>query len=419
MPADIENNVNPLKRATREAGVMRARGFVPLWTAGAVSTSMMWLEMLAAALFTFKATHSSVDVALVSACRSVPLLLSGAVMGVLADALDRRKIVLFGLLLAGASSASVAVLSIFEVLSTWHLCVAALVSGVVYATEMPARRRMIAEAAGAGMASRAVAIDSMTSYATRSVGPVLGGWIYGTLGVSASYLLSAAASFCAAAFIGRLSSVEMPSERLSLARIRKDLVEASQYARGNGMIMTLLLVTIITNLCGYSYNVLLTPLGRETFNLSALMIGVLSSAEPAGSFLAGLIIGNVQMRVRALNCLIAGSVLFFSAIAIAGAASFVKVSLAWLLLIFFIGGFGSAAYNIHQTTIVIESVPSAMRSRVFGLVTVGIGCWPIGTMLAGLIAEVLSPSGALLVLGAAGLVSNGLLAHRAMRSTSR
>jgi MFS family permease len=419
MPADMENDVNPVNRPTPELGVMRAKGFVPLWTAGAVSTSMMWLEMLAAALFTFKATHSSVDVAVVSACRSVPLLLSGAVMGVVADELDRRKIVLFGLLLAGASSASVAVLAILEVLSTWHLCVAALVSGVVYATEMPARRRMIAEAAGAAMASRAVAIDSMTSYATRCVGPMLGGWIYGTLGVSTSYLLSAAASFCAAALIARLSSVEMPSRRLSLAKIRKDLVEASQYARGNGVIMTLLLVTIITNLCGYSYNVLLTPLGRETFNMSALMIGVLSSAEPAGSFVAGAIIGSVRMEGRPLTWLIAGSALFFSAIAIAGAASFLKVSLALLLVIFFIGGFGSAAYNIHQTTIVIESVPSAMRSRVFGLVTVGIGCWPIGTLLAGLIAEVLSPAGALLALGLAGIVGNGLLTHRTMCCSSR
>ncbi|SAL87299.1 hypothetical protein AWB74_08055 [Caballeronia arvi] len=60
-----------------------------------------------------------------------------------------------------------------------------------------------------------------------------------------------------------------------------------------------------------------------------------------------------------------------------------------------------------------------MRSRVFGLVTVGIGCWPIGTLLAGLIAEVLSPAGALLALGLAGLVGNGLLTHRTMCCSSR
>ena len=136
---------------------------------------MMWLEMLAAALFTFKATNSAVEVALVSACRSLPLLLSGAVMGVVADAMDRKRIVLLGLLLASASSATVGILSFLGVLSTWHLCAAALVSGVVYATEMPARRRMIAETAGSAMASRANASCSKggSTRTTLSVPPRL------------------------------------------------------------------------------------------------------------------------------------------------------------------------------------------------------------------------------------------------------
>lgn len=390
--------------------VIRASGFLPLWTAGAVSTSMMWLEMLAAALLTFNATHSVVEVAVVSACRSLPLLLSGAVMGVVAEAVDRKKIVLLGLLVVSASSTTVAVLSWLGVLSTWHLCAAALVSGVVYATEMPARRRMIAETAGASMAARAVAIDSMTNYATRCIGPLLGGWIYGALGVATSYCLSATASLCAAALVSRLTTGQASTARLSLARMRRDFIEAWQYARDSRMMTALLIVTVVTNLCGYSYNGLLTPLGRETFNLSALMIGVLSSAEPAGSFVAGAVIGSARMRGRSLPWLLSGSILLFFAIAIAGIASVHQCSLVLVLSVLFIGGLGSAAYNIHQTTIVIESVPDGMRSRVFGLVTVGIGCWPVGTLLAGGLASGLGPSGALMVLGLAGISGNCLLA---------
>ncbi|MBC8635638.1 MFS transporter [Caballeronia sp. EK] len=412
----MEDDQMTVGRSLRSISVMRAKGFMPLWTAGAVSTSMMWLEMLAAALFTFKATNSAVDVAVVSACRSLPLLLSGAVMGVVAEAVDRKKIVFFGLLLASASSTTVAVLSFLGALSTWQLCAAAFVSGVVYATEMPARRRMIAETAGTAKASRAVAIDSMTNYATRCIGPLLGGWIYGALGVATSYFLSAAASLCAAALIYRLDTVQVSTGRLSLSRICGDLVEAGRYARDSRTIMALLTVTVITNLCGYSYNVLLTPLGRETFNLSALMIGVLSSAEPAGSFVAGAVIGSARMRRHSLRWLLSGSILLFLAIAVAGFASSYQCPVALLLLVLFIGGLGSAAYNIHQTTIVIESVPGAMRSRVFGLVTVGIGCWPIGTLLAGALAAAIGPTGALMLLGLTGIAGNGLLALRAARA---
>ena len=93
-----------------------------------------------------------------------------------------------------------------------------------------------------------------------------------------------------------------------------------------------------------------------------------------------------------------------------------RCSLVLVLSVLFIGGLGSAAYNIHQTTIVIESVSDGMRSRVFGLVTVGIGCWPIGTLLAGGLASGLGPSGALIVLGLAGIAGNGLLALRVARA---
>ncbi|GAB5098525.1 hypothetical protein YK56LOC_42420 [Caballeronia sp. HLA56] len=340
-------------------------------------------------------------------------------MGVVADAMDRKKIVLFGLLLASAASTTVAVLSLFGALSMWHLCAAALASGVVYATEMPARRRMIAEAAGASMASRAVAVDSMTNYATRCIGPLLGGWIYGTLGVATSYSLSAAASLFAASLISRLETIQATTAGFALFRIREDLVEAWRYARDSRTITALLIVTIITNLCGYSYNVLLTPLGKETFTLSAFMIGVLSSAEPAGSFVAGAVIGSARIPGRCLCWLLGGSTLFFLAIGIAGFAGAHHSSLGMLLLILFIGGLGSAAYNIYQTTIVIETVPAGMRSRVFGLVTVGIGCWPLGTLLAGALATVFGPAGALLVLGVTGIAGNGLLALRAASAKSR
>ncbi|WP_235024746.1 MFS transporter [Caballeronia arvi] len=282
---------------------------------------MMWLEMLAAALFTFKATNSTVAVTVVSACRSLPLLVKRRGYG-------RHR----GCNGSQENSAARIVAGERFVGDSWSLvfprgsidmapCAAALVSGVVYATEMPARRRMIAETAGTAMASRAVAIDSMTNFATRCLGPLLGGLIYGALGVSTSYFLSATASLCAAACIYRLSSVQAPSGRLSLTRIRKDLQEAWQYALNSKTIMALLIVTTITNLCGYSYNVLLTPLRRETFDLSATMIGVLSAAEPAGSFVAGAIIGGARLRGRSLVWLIAGSSVLFLAIAIAGFAS--------------------------------------------------------------------------------------------------
>ncbi len=71
-------------------------GFKELWIARGIANAMLWLEVLAAGLFTFQATGSGLAVAIVSAARSFPLLLTGAFIGVFSEATNRKRIVVVG-----------------------------------------------------------------------------------------------------------------------------------------------------------------------------------------------------------------------------------------------------------------------------------------------------------------------------------
>jgi MFS family permease len=215
----------------------RAPGFVPLWIAGGVSNAMLWLEVLAAALFTLQVRNSGFDVAVVSAARSLPLLVTGAFIGVFSDAANRKCIVLGGLLLSAASASTVGVMTSCGMLHPWHVGVASLVSGLVYATEMPARRRMIAECAGPSLAVRAVAVDSMTNYATRVLGPVLGGIAYQQVGLAGAFLMSATLSTITAVLVGTIRHEQGSTRRLTLAEAFDDLKEGFAFARRQGTIM--------------------------------------------------------------------------------------------------------------------------------------------------------------------------------------
>lgn len=186
------------------AALLEAPNFRGLWIAGGLANAMLWLEVLAAGLFTLNATGSGLDVALVSAARSLPLLLTGAFIGVLSDAINRKRIVAAGLVVTAISSAVVGVIGMCGALLPWHLGLAALVSGTVYATEMPARRRMIAECAGDDARPRAVAVDSMTNYATRCAGPLAGGLAYRHLGLPGAFLISAVCSTIALLLVLRI-----------------------------------------------------------------------------------------------------------------------------------------------------------------------------------------------------------------------
>jgi len=397
--------------ATRPApGLLSAPGFVPLWVAGGVSNAMLWLEVLAAALFTLQVTGSGFDVALVSAARSLPLLATGAVIGVISDAIDRKRIVVGGLLLSAASAGGIGLLALAGVLQPWHIAVAALASGLVYATEMPARRRMIAESAGPVLLPRAVAVDSMTSYATRCAGPLLGGVAYQHTGLAGAFLLSATLSLAAAAAVAGISHRQLAVRRLSLAAAMRDLRAGLSFARQSSTIRALLGITIATNLFGYSYSTLVTPIGRLVFNLSPEMIGVLAAAEPTGSLLAGSFIAIHPLPGPPLRWLAAGAAGLFSALAVAALLGHLTQPFMPVLAVLFLGGIGSAIYNIHQTTIAMDETPVALRSRVMGLVTVCIGCWPLGQLFAGGLIAPLGPLGSLAALGVGGLASIALLA---------
>ncbi len=72
----------------------RAPGYLRLWGVGGLSNGMRQFEILAAGLFTFQVTHSALAVAVVSACRNLPMLLLGAFAGVVSESRDRRAILI-------------------------------------------------------------------------------------------------------------------------------------------------------------------------------------------------------------------------------------------------------------------------------------------------------------------------------------
>jgi MFS family permease len=148
----------------------------------------------------------------------------------------------------------------------------------------------------------------------------------------------------------------------------------------------------------------------QVFKVSSAMVGVLASAEPAGSLFAGLVIALRPPRGRPILWLAAGAAGLFLALVVASLVGRSKHPFVPVLAVLFVGGFASALYNIFQTTIVIDATPDRLRSRMMGLVTVCIGTWPLGTMIAGALSRPLGSLGALGALGGCGLVGLGLIA---------
>ncbi len=121
---------------------------------------MRWLELLVAGIFTYDVTHSAFLVAVVTVARSLPMLFLGPIAGVIAEALNRKKLLLAQLSGMAATSAVLALLALSGEIRVWHIALGGAVAGIAWAMELAVRRRMLGEVVAADRIGAAVAAGS-------------------------------------------------------------------------------------------------------------------------------------------------------------------------------------------------------------------------------------------------------------------
>ncbi len=387
------------------AGIFASASFRRLWALGGVVNAMRWVEMLAAGLFTFKVTGSGVAVALVLAARSLPMLCFGALAGLLCDAVSRKRILFWGMVLCSAAAASVCLLDVAGLVRPWHIALAAFASGSVWATELSARRRMIGECAGPELVSRVVALDSLTNSLARIVGPLLGSFTFAAFGLSGAFGITAACYLAAALAVPGIR-YQQQIRPLVLSRLPRELAEGFGYALRQPTVLVVLGVTATMNLFAFSYSAVIAPIARLGFGVSDAMVGVLAAGEPLGALLGGLLLAGRGLPSHPKTLMIGGSAVFMSALAVM--PQMPDYALACLVLV--TGGLGLAMFGNMQTSLVLTRVPASIRSRQMGLITVCIGVAPIGQLIIGVLSEAFGPLRAVAVSGLAGLAALGSIA---------
>ena len=295
--------------------LLAAPSFMRLWAIGGCANSMRSFEVLAAALFTLDVTGSGFAVALVTAARTMPMFLLGAFAGVLAEALNRKHVLVAGQIVTAALRRPVAVLAGLGVARPWHVAVAAVVAGTVWSTEMATRRRMVGECVEGKLVPRALALDTITNSVTRIVGPDSAGALYQVTGLAGAFAVSAVVYLLAALLASGLR-YRQAAHRLVLAQVPRDLAEGLAFARRNVVITGALLVTMAMNLLGFSYAALIAPIGRQHFMVSSVLVGVLASAEAFGALLGGVWLAGGDPPGSGRVLMVGGSLLFLVCVAL-------------------------------------------------------------------------------------------------------
>ena len=384
--------------------LLRSPDFLRLWLVGAFANAMRWLELLASGLFAWEVTHSAFAVTVVVALRQIPQLLFGAFAGAISEALNRKLIFMLALVIPALISTLLATLAVTGHLEVWHVALGNLVSGIMWSTEMSTRRRMVGEVAGPHRIVNAIALDSVTSAATRAVGPLLGGIAFEWLGMKGAYTVTALVQFAGAFAIAGLAHAQL-TRRLDLVRIPHDIAEGLRFAWTRPTILLVFGVTIVTNAFAFAYSGLVAPLGQGEFHVSPALVGLLAAGEPLGALMGGALIAAGLLRLDRRLAFAGGAALFMVALIFMALSPSYWLALALLIM----GGFGTAGFSNMQSTLMLTEAPPEMRSRLMGVVTVCIGTGPLGQLAAGALSSPLGSRGAIVVMAATGLALTGAM----------
>ena len=390
----------PARARAQPLQLLAMRDFRRVWFAGAASSVVRWLDVLAVSVFVLEATGSALMVALTLFVRVVPLLLFGALAGAVAGMVDRRKMLMANFAILGTVYAGLSWLALLGLLKVWQLGFVVFLSGLIWTLEMAIRRTMVAEIGGIHRIASSMGLESSTNNLTRMLGPFLGGFLFELYGMPSTLALGACLYATAAL---SLMGVDYgpPPRPDARPSVIANLLEGFAFVRASRVVTGTLAVTIVVNLFGFSYLAMVPVIAKQELGLTPFPTGILMSSEGFGAFLGSLLIAFLARPERARQIYVVGSCIYLGCILLFSLSSLFGLSMVAL----WFGGFGMSGFAAMQSALIIANSPPEMRNRLMGVLAMCIGMGPMGILVVGLLADRLGASTGILITSATGLAA--------------
>lgn len=390
----------PNATETTRAALLRNGEFLAVWVVGAASSIVRWLEMLAIGVFVFDLTGSPFQVALMLILRLLPMALLGAVIGAVAERVNRRDALIVGLLIMIGVCLAFTALVWTGRIALWHVALSAVLNGLFWTLDNPVRRTLLSETVDIQQLGAAMSLDMVTNNIMRFLGPVLGGVFLEFWGLDGIFVLGAVLYGIAALAALKIRSRPraLMAESLGVLNL---LVDGLRLLRSHRVLTGVLVVTVIFNIWGFPFISMIPVIGKDVLGLTPFPVGLLVSAEGAGSVIGALLIlGFGQLRhYRRLYTY--GTFLYLGMALVFSQLAWVLPSAACLVVV----GLGAGLFSAMQGVLIILCTPFEARSRMMGVLSVCIGTSPIGFLHIGMLANWLGPQAAIATCALEGLLA--------------
>jgi len=385
---------------------LRNRDFRWFWGGNFLSNIGTWMQNVAMGWLVLQlATENAAFwLGLVGFASSAPMLAFSLLGGVIADRVDRRKLMLI------TQSAMMTFAFILWGLTALHrmtlplLVLTSFTTGIAMALNNPSYQALVPQLVPREDLANAIALNSAQFNMSRVVGPTLGGFAMAWLGIQGNFLLNAL-SFVAV--LGALTQISYPplyaAERNTMW---EDLKEGLRYVFDRKDLFTLISMTAVASVLVIPYVTFIPLFAKQILHLDERGFGLLMAANGAGAFLAAVTMTfthNVKHR---------GRIVFWASMAFYGFVALFAVSRnEWLSALMLMCTGYSMILMVATVNVMLQHLSEdKMRGRVMSIyATAFLGFAPLGSLMAGSLAGTFTAPVSIAAMAVAAIVINSAI----------
>lgn len=383
------------------------RSYRRFWATQFISNIGTWMQTVAQGWLVLRLTDSPFMLGLVGFANSIPTLFLMLPGGVIADRVDRRRLLRIAQSGQAACAFFLATSIYLGTINVWQILAVAVLMGITTAFASPTYQALVLDLlTDRTKLPNAIAMNSLQFNLSRVIGPSLAGILLTYAGVFWCFFANALSFVPILAVLGTLppSKTQVPHDGTML----EHLMEGFGFVARERRVLTLLFAVAASSFFGYPYVTMMPLVADHLFGPTASGLGFLMACMGAGALSGSLLIaaiGRIAGSARFRLIVVAHTVF---GLAITGVALSRSVTITAVCLYF--AGLSMVSGVASANTALQEIIPDAMRGRVLSMYTFSFfGFVPFGNLVGGSLAERWGIAPTFLAMGSGVLVAAGVM----------
>ncbi|AHH93963.1 MFS transporter [Kutzneria viridogrisea] len=366
-------------------GSLRERNYRLFASGQIVSLIGTWMQRVAQDWLVLELSgRSPVALGIAAALQFLPTLGLSLWAGVLADRMDKRRLLMLLQASMGLCALALGLLDVTGLAQLWQVYLFCFVLGCFSAVETPVRQSFVVEMVGKAQVTNAVALNSMTFNMARIVGPAIAGIMITLIGTGWVFLVNFASFAAVLAGLALMDAAKL-HRATPAPRERGQLLEGLRYVRGRPDLVMLMVLVFLVSTFGMTFFTTLAVAAANVFGQGADGYGLLSTMLAVGTLTGATLAARRSTRGRPRLRLLFGGALVFGVLEIL--LGLMPTYLSFGLMLIPIGAALMTFTTTANSTVQLAVSPQ-MRGRVMGLyMLVFLGGNPIGGPMTGWLAE--------------------------------